>query len=299
MSFISNFKRFIPISVKNCIKYKPWMGDKYYLEKLFKKTMGRELNTKNPQTFSEKLQWIKLYDRNPEYTRMVDKYEAKNYIAEKVGKDYLIPTLGVWDNFNKINFNELPNSFVIKTTHDSGGIVICANKNDLDIKRTKEIVNKSLKTDYWITKREWAYKNVKPRIIAETYIGKDLRDYRFYCFNGEPKFVYVYTNKSHTSIEKPEPAYCDIFDIDWKLMPFHQNSLNSGFVIDKPSNFNKMVDIAKKLSNNVPFLRVDYYEVNNQLYIGELTLYPGAGFAKFYPDSYDKKIGDLVLLKQN
>jgi hypothetical protein len=267
----------------------------------YKVIMGKKLNLKNPQTFNEKLQWLKLNNRRPEYIRMVDKYEVRKYIADMIGEKYLIPLLGVWNNPDEIDFDELPNQFALKCNHNSGlGMCICKDKSKLNIKAVKKELWKGLKQDYYLTGREWPYKDVPRKIIAEKYLGNDLTDYRFYCFNGTPRLVYVYQNKSDTGLKKPEPAFCDIFDMLWNLMPYHQKSINSNKEICKPNNFDYMLYFAKKLSGGIPFLRVDYYEVDERLLIGELTLFPGSGMASFTPTEWDRTLGDWIELpKEN
>lgn len=271
-----------------------WMGDEKYLKKKFYAKMGVDLDLDNPEAFNEKLQWLKLHDKKDIYTTMVDKYEAKKYVADKIGEEYIIPTLGVYDKFDEIDFDKLPNQFIMKCTHDSGGIVVCKDKANLNIAATKKKVNKALKRNFYYTGREWPYKNVKPRIIIEKYMGDDLVDYRFYCFSGVPKYVYQYISESQADNSKPEPAHCNIYDMNWELQDFHQASLPSAKKYAAPKNFKKMIELAKILSKGVPFLRVDFYEISGKAYFGELTFYPGAGFSEFHPEEWDKKFGDLL-----
>ena len=189
--------------------------DKLYLKYKFYKKMKKQLNLDNPQTFNEKLQWLKLYDRNPEYTRMVDKYEVKKYVAEKIGEEYIIPTLGVWNKFEDIDFEELPNQFVLKCTHDSGGVVICKDKSTFDFNAANKKLTHCLKRNYFWKGREWPYKNIKPRIIAEQYIAEDLVDYKFMCFSGEVKCSFICTNRFST-----QGLHVTFFDREWNLLPF-------------------------------------------------------------------------------
>ena len=268
--------------------------DKLFLKLKYKVIMRKKIDFSNPQTFNEKLQWLKLYDRNPEYTKMVDKYEAKKYVSDIIGEEYIIPTLGIYDKFDDIDFEKLPNQFVIKCTHDSGGLVIVRDKKNIDIKMIKKIITKSLKRNFYYSYREWPYKHVKPRIIVEKYMHdcnqKDLIDYKFFCFNGYPKFLYV-----SQGLENHETARMDFLDLNFNKMPFKRNDYDNFKIIpEKPLNFEKMKDFAKKLSKKTTFVRVDFYEVNSKLYFSELTFFPNAGFMRVEPVEWDKKIGKML-----
>lgn len=281
-------------TIKNFIKN--LLPDIIYLKLLFRRRMGKKLNLKNPITFNEKLQWLKLYDRNPEYTKMVDKYKVREYIANTIGEQYLVPLLGVYNNFDEIDFSKLPNQFVLKCTHDSGGLVICKDKDNFDIKQAKKKINNSLEQNYYYRAREWPYKNVAPKVICEKYMeeksGIDLKDFKFMCFNGVVKCIFVCSNRNSEN-----GLNIDIYDENWDLMPFGRPQYpNSGIKIEKPMNFEKMIKISEKLSENIPFLRVDFYEINGNLFFGELTLYPGAGFEKFQPEEYDEILGSWIEL---
>ncbi|WP_186431543.1 ATP-grasp fold amidoligase family protein [Clostridium sp. BSD9I1] len=277
------------------IYYKHCVSDIDFIKKMYKKKFNKEFNLENPQTFNEKLQWLKLYDRNPLYTKLVDKHEVRKYIAKTIGKEYLIPLIGVWDRFNDIDFSKLPNQFVLKCTHDSGGLIICKDKNKLNIDVAKEKINKSLRRNYYYHSREWPYKNVKPRIICEKYMVDEscveLKDYKFMCFNGEVKCSFVCLNRN-----SPNGLNVDFYDMNWKPMPFERHYSSSGVLIPKPKNFNKMVQFAERLSKDIPFVRVDFYETNGLLYFGELTFYPGAGFEEFTPEFYDYLLGSWIEL---
>ena len=271
------------------------LPDDTYLKLLYRGFLGEKLNLNNPKTFNEKLQWLKLYNRNPFYTGLVDKYEVRSYIGKKMGEEYLIPLLGVYNTFEEIDFDKLPNKFVLKCTHDSGGLVICRNKNKLDLKKTKKKINKCLKKNFYYSGREWPYKNIRPRIICEKYMvdesDLELKDYKFMCFNGDVKCSFVCLNRNSQS-----GLNVDFYDMDWNLMPFERHYPSSGKKISKPKNFNKMVSFAKILSRDFPFLRVDFYEVNGRLYFGELTFYPGSGFEEFSPKMYDEMLGSWLVL---
>lgn len=273
--------------VRRCIP------DKIFLKHVFYRNMGKKLDIKNPKTFNEKLQWLKLYDRNPQYTKLVDKYEVRKYISQLIGEEYLIPLIGVWGRFDDIDFNSLPNQFVLKCTHDSGGLVICRDKSKLDINVAREKINKSLNRNFYYQGREWPYKNVKPRIICEKYMVDEsmveLKDYKFMCFNGEVKCSFVCLNRQSLA-----GLNVDFYDIDWNPMPFERHYPSSGTVIPKPKNYSKMVEFAEILSKNIPFVRVDFYEANGQLYFGELTFYPGSGYEEFAPESYDYLLGSWI-----
>lgn len=224
---------------------------------------------------------------------MVDKYEAKEYVKNIIGEKYIIPTIAVYDNFDNIDFNILPNKFVIKSTHDCGGIIICEDKNKLDIDYSRKKICKSLKRNYYYTNREWPYKNVKPKIIIEKYMknenNKGLDDYKIFCFNGNPYCILVCSNRNGNF------KNTDFYDINWNLLPFtrelHENNPKKN---KEPKNLKEMLEIAKKLSKNIPFVRVDLYEINGKVYFGELTFYPSAGFESFKPASWDYKLGEML-----
>lgn len=273
-----------------------WMDDELYLRIAFRIRMGERLNLENPQTLNEKLQWLKLYDHRPEYVTMVDKYEAKKYISNIVGDEYVLPALGVWDSFDKINFDNLPNQFVLKCTHDSGGIVICRDKSEFDFSKARKKINKCLKHNYFYGSREWAYKNVKPRIIAEPYVldesGVELKDYKIFCFNGVPDYVEVDFNRWIEHKLNP-------YDFDWNPLNFCDDSPNDYSAnIPKPMQLEKMRELAATLSKNYPFMRVDFYSINDNIYIGELTLQPGSGYIQYHPKDRDLFYGKKLELKR-
>lgn len=257
--------------------------------------LGKDVNLKKPSTFNEKLQWLKLHDRKPEYVNMVDKYEVRKYISETIGENYLIPLLGVYNSFDEIDFNSLPRQFVLKCTHDSGGIVICKDKNKFDSDEARVKIKSCLKRNFYYHGMEWPYKNIKPRIICEKYMvdesGTELKDYKFMCFNGKVKCISVCWNRYSEG-----GLNIGFYDVDWEPMiadiKRHLNSSN----VAKPKNFNSMLEIAEKLSNSMIFVRVDFYEAYGQLYFGEMTLYPGSGFEKFDPDSFDYLMGSWIQL---
>lgn len=293
-NLLKNPKRIVPVLVNRGVFN--WLSDETILKIQYRDRIGEELNLKDPRTFNEKLQWLKLYDRNPRYTTLVDKYEVREYIAKTIGEEYLIPLLGVYNKFEEIDFNKLPNEFVLKCTHDSGGQVICKNKNEFDIDIARKRINRCLKRNYYYYGREWPYKNVKPRIICEKYIvdksSNELKDYKFMCFNGKVKCIFVCSNRNSST-----GLRIDIYDTNWNLMPFGRpKSPGTGIKIPKPENFQKMCTFAQKLSRDIPFVRVDFYEANGQLYFGELTFYPASGFEKFSPETYDYILGSWLEL---
>ena len=292
----SILKKILPESLIRIIAYKPWMNDEQYLKQKYKRIFGKELNFENPQTFNEKLQWLKLYDRNPEYTKMVDKYEAKKYVASIIGEEYIIPTLGVWDRFEDIDFESLPNQFVLKTTHDSGGVVICNDKNNFDYKTARKKLNSSLKRNFYLMGREWPYKAVKPRILAEVYMEdeetKDLRDYKFFCFDGDVKALFIATERQN----KNEETKFDFFDADFNHLDVRNGHPNAKVLPSKPICFEQMKKLAGILSKGIPQLRVDFYEINGNVYFGELTFFHWSGFVPFEPKSFDKIFGDWIIL---
>ncbi|EPC05289.1 hypothetical protein HMPREF0994_06957 [Lachnospiraceae bacterium 3_1_57FAA_CT1] len=276
--------------------YLDCLSDKMYLKLVFRAKMGMRLNLQNPQTFNEKLQWLKLHDRKPEYTSMVDKYEAKKYVAERIGEEYIIPTLGVWDNFEEIDFDSLPNQFVLKTTHDSGGVVICRDKISFDKKKAREKLEKSLKRNYYMQGREWPYKDVKPRIIAEQYMvdesGYELKDYKLFCFDGFAKAMFIASDRYKAG----EETKFDFFDMDFKHLPFTNGHPNAEHEIKRPESFEKMKELAGKLSEGIPQVRVDFYDINGQIYFGELTLSHWGGMVPFKPEEWDYKFGEWIKL---
>ena len=278
------------------VRVAPIIPDRLYLKWLFRLKMGKKLDLDNPRTFSEKLQWLKLYNRKPEYTQMVDKYEAKRYVAGIIGEEYIIPTLGVWDRVEDINFDQLPNQFVLKCTHDSGGIVICSDKSKLDINAAKKKLKRSLTRDFYAQNREWPYKNVKHRIIGEAYMvdesGYELKDYKWFCYNGEPKALFIATDRG---LEGEETKF-DFFDADFNHLPFTNGHPNSPHPVLKPQSFEKMKELAAKLSQGQPHLRVDFYDINGRIYFGELTFYHWSGMVPFEPEEWDYKFGEWIKL---
>jgi len=272
------------------------LPDKLYLQIYYRLIFGKKLNLKNPQTFNEKLQWLKLYNRRAEYTTMVDKYEVKKYVAERIGEEYIIPTLGVWDRFDDIDFDSLPDQFVLKCTHDSGGLVICRDKAQLDMATTKAKLEWSLNRNYYLHGREWPYEEVKPRILAEAYMEdnqtRELRDYKFFCFDGEVKALFIASDRQ---IEGEETKF-DFFDAEYNHLPFINGHPNAKTPPEKPQCFEEMKELAAKLSKGIPHLRVDFYEVDGKIYFGELTFSHWSGMMPFEPEQWDYTFGSWITL---
>lgn len=254
---------------------------------------NKKIDFKNPKTFNEKLQWLKLYDHNPQYTQLVDKFEVREYIKKEIGEKYLIPIYGVWDKFEDIDFNSLPNQFVLKCTHDSGSVVICKDKETLNIRDIKSKFNKALKKSFYYSSREWPYKNIKPRIICEELLvdesGYELKDYKFFCFNGEPKVIHVMSNRGKGKM------YVNHYDLDW--LEFGSGRLNykkNPDKILKPNELTKMIEVCRILSKGLPFVRIDFYHTPKTIFFGEMTFYPASGFLQFADEGEDLLLGSWL-----
>lgn len=259
----------------------------YYV--IFKK----KLRLENPQTYNEKIQWLKLYDHQPTYTNLVDKLSAKEIIGKLIGHNHIIKTIDYWDNFDDIDFDTLPEQFVLKTTHDSGTVIICKDKSKFDIVNARRIIDKSLKKNYYWEWREWPYKNIEPRIMAEEYMvdesGVGLKDYKFFCFDGVPKFMFIASDRGIDT-------RFDFFDTDFNHLPFINGYKNSNKKISKPYGFEKMIELSKIISKNYKHVRVDFYDINGEIYFGEFTLYHWSGLVPFEPEEWDYKLGELIKL---
>jgi len=272
-----------------------FLPDDKYLRLIFRLRMGRRLDLENPKTFNEKQQWLKIHNRKPQYTIMADKYLAKQYVADKVGKQYVVPLLGVWDKFDDIDFDSLPDRFVLKCNHDSGTVIICRDKATLDRKKAKKDLEKSLKRNYYKIKREWPYKDIVPRIIAEEYLeeeqGKNLSDYKFFCFNGEPRVMYIIECASETHTKA-------CFGLDGSYLDLEIDDPRPETPPTVPPCFDEMKRLATKLSEGLPFIRVDFFYVKGHLYVGELTFFHESGFADIRPVDWDVKLGDMLDLSR-
>lgn len=272
-----------------------FLSDEKYLRLLFRLRMGRKLDLDNPKTFCEKLQWLKIHGREEIYTTMADKYLAKQFIAGKIGEKYVVPLLGVWDRFDDIDFDALPDKFVLKCNHDSGSAIICRDKTKLDKENARKILEKSLKTDYFILKREWPYKNINRRIIAEEYLedepGVNLFDYKFFCLNGIPRIMYVIEGAS----DNPTEAF---FDMNQNYLDLEMEDPRPEIPPRLPESFDEMKRLAAELSDGVPFLRVDFFCVKGRLYVGELTFFHESGFGEIKPKEWDEKLGNMLDLSR-
>lgn len=272
------------------------LPDSLYLKIMFRLEMGYKLNLEKPHTFNEKLQWLKLYNRDPKYTQMVDKFEAKTVAENILGNDYIIPTLGVWNRFEDIDFSSLPDRFVLKTTNGGGGggVIICRDKNNLNLASVAEQLNSSLKENIYHQFKEWPYKNVIPRILAEKFMvdeSGELRDYKFYCFNGEPKVFLVASERF-----SGHRTYFDYFDMEGNHLPFTQGGMNNPITPTLPSTFEEMKQVAMKLSHGLPHVRIDLYSVDEKVYFGEFTFFDSSGFEKFTPWEWDDIFGNWLKL---
>lgn len=274
-----------------------WMPDSMYLKNKYRTLLGRKLDLDNPKSFNEKLQWLKIHDRKSAYTTMVDKYAVKQYVANRIGEEYIIPTLGVWKHFDDIDFDNLPNQFVLKCTHDSGGLVICKDKRMLDKAVAKKKIETCLKRNYYWSGREWPYKNVPKRIIAEQYLSNDeksdeLSDYKVLCFNGEPKLIEIHKGRfsgHHTQ---------DFYDVNWNKTEFEQpEDPLSDEIMEKPVFADKMLELSRILAENIPHVRIDWYYTGGKLLFGEITFFDGSGFCPFI-DNQDEILGSWITLPQ-
>lgn len=272
------------------------LSDKAFLKSQYYLHMGKRLSLSNPQTYNEKLNWLKLYDRKPIYTTLVDKYSVKYYVSRIIGEEYIIPTIGVWDSFDDIDFNQLPDQFVLKTTHGGGntGVVVCKDKKEFDIDAARTKLKKSLRTNIYNSSREWPYKNVERRIIAEKYIEDsttgELADYKFFCFNGEVKALFVGTERGTGDVK------FDYYDSDYNHLDLVQYHPMSKHPLPKPKHFELMKELASKLSNGFPHIRVDLYECNDSVYFGEITFYHHGGLVPFHPEKWDYVFGSWIEL---
>ncbi len=273
-----------------------FLSDKFFLKCMYKAEFNRRLDLQKPCGFNEKLQWLKLRDREPQYIEMVDKYEAKRFVADKIGEEYIIKTLGLWQDFDSIDFNQLPEQFVIKCTHDSAGLVICRDKKTFDIDAARQKIHRCLKQNYYYAGREWPYKNIKPRVLAEAYMEDhtlgELRDYKFFTFMGEPRVMHLVSNRQNQN----EETYGDFFDMDFKHLDLTMGHNNAPIPPKKPENFEKMKAFARVLAKGTRHLRVDFYEVDGHLYFGELTFYQDSGLADIQPPEWNNTLGSWIQL---
>ncbi|HUN01333.1 MAG TPA: ATP-grasp fold amidoligase family protein [Niabella sp.] len=270
----------------------PFMSDRLYLKLLFPLGTGYRLNLKNPQTYNQKLQWLNLNYRDPLLCKLADKHDVKNYVKEMIGEEYVVKSYGVWRSFEEIDFNTLPAQFVLKTTHDSGGIVICKDKSTLDLEKAREKINRHLKKNLFYTFREWVYKNIEPRIIAEEFLVDEskveLKDYKFFCFNGEPKAMFIATGRQSGN------TMFDFYDISFNHLDIIQGYPQSGKIVEKPKNYALMVELAGKLSKGLPHVRIDFYNIDGKILFGEYTFFHFAGIEPFQPQKWDYEFGSWI-----
>ncbi len=274
------------------------LPDFIYLKWTFRLKMGYSPNLKSPKSFSEKLLWLKLYNRNKDYTVMVDKVKVKDFVAPLIGDEYIIPTLGVWEDPEKIDFDSLPNRFVLKVNHNSGkGMYICKDKSKMDVEKVKARLREGLKENYYLQNREWPYKDVPRRILAEQYIDpkpsvQDLPDYKWYCFGGEPKFCQVIQDRNTCET-------IDFFDADWNHQEFvglNPKAGNAVMMPARPKHLDTHLQIARKLSKNIPFSRIDLYDTGERVYFGEISFFPASGMGSFRPEQYNEILGQMIIL---
>ena len=281
---------------KLCNVFMKTMPDRIYLEMMYQIRLNQRLNLKNPQTFNEKLNWLKLYDRDPAYTQMADKYEVRKYITQKIGDEYLIPLLGVWDTPEQIDYDTLPDQFVLKCTHDSGSVLICRKKSEFDKIYAAQSLNKTLEQNYFYPSREWPYKNIKPKIIAEKYMEDEseteLKDYKIYNFNGKPYLIQVDFGRfihHERNLYSTKWEYIDQ-EIEYPTNPQKK--------IVKPEKLELMLELAAILSDGIPSVRTDFYSIKDRIYFGEITFYQEGGFARFSSEEYARKLGNMICLPE-
>ena len=273
-----------------------FIPDRLYLQLCFRIRMGHWPNLDSPRTFSEKLQWLKLYDRRPDYTRLADKLAVRDHVEKTIGAQHLIPLLGVWDTAEEIDFDALPDRFVLKCTHDSDSAVLCPDKAQLDVEKARASLARHLAKNYYGASREWSYRDIPPRVIAEQFMvdesGRELKDYKFFCFDGEPRALFIASDRA----SKTEETKFDFFDMDFRLLPFTNGHPNSGRPIPRPKTFEEMKALARTLSRGWPHVRVDLYDVNGQIYFGELTFAHWGGLTPFVPEEWDAHFGRWLRL---
>ena len=269
------------------------LSDEAYLKKKYRAKMGKELDLTTPKTYNEKLNWLKLYYRNPLYPILADKYMVKDYVAHKIGEEYIIPTIGIWDSYDEIDFDKLPNQFVLKCTHDSGGLVICKDKKKFDYQYARKKIVKSLERNYYLIGREWQYNEIPRKIIGEQYLEdaftNELRDYKFFCFNGVVKAMFIATDR-----QSKNPTTFDFFDDKFNHLAIKQGHPNANTALEKPINFELMKQLAEILSSDIPHVRVDFYEVDGKVYFGEMTFFHFDGTTPFDPPMWDEVFGEWI-----
>ena len=269
-----------------------WWPDALWLRMIYRSRFHRPLNLAHPRSFNEKLNWLKLYDRNPLYTRLANKYEAKQYVSERIGPEYVVPCYGVWDRFDDIDFDKLPDQFVLKCTHDSGGMCLCKDKASLDKAAAKERLERTQRNNFFWWTREWPYKNIRPQILADELLddhtGKTLRDYKFWCFGGVPRYMYCTV--------KAADIYENFYDMDFQPVAIDHGFRRAEPEFEKPACFELMKELAAKLSEGIPFVRIDFFLVEGRVYFGEFTFYDWAGMRPFRDYSQDLELGEHIVI---
>lgn len=303
MNIIGKIKRIV-LDKKYRFQYRLCKGhfdsltDEAYLKKIYKLYVGRKLNLESPATYTEKLQWLKLHDRQPIYTVMQDKYLVREFIAKTIGEEYLIPLLGVWEDPKEIDFDSLPNQFVLKCNHDCASVIICRDKSELDRDAAIEKLKECLRRNYWIGGREWAYKGIPPKVIAEQYLqdgsSETLTDYKFFCCNGKAKMLLLASGTAHTKERR-----LDYYDTDFHRLPIVRGSIaNSQIDNKKPEQLDLLISLAEKIASGIPFIRVDFYLIQGKPYFGEVAFYPSSGLAEFHPIEWEKRVGSWIDISQ-
>lgn len=296
---INNLKKYIFNPAKLVVPlgsrgYLKWVSDKKYLEIAYRSKTGKKIDLNNPKTFNEKLQWLKLYNRRPEYTVYADKYAVRSYIANTIGEEYLIPLIAVYDSVDEINWEKLPKQFALKYSHGSGTNIICKDRSELDIRTSTKKLKKWMKMNWFWFGREWPYTNIKPKILCEKYIvdgsGKDLKDYKFMCFNGVPKLIHVISER------KGSHHFLNYFNLDWKEVDLPREKKKNPSMLTKPIYLEKMIEISKTLSQDIPFVRIDLYSTEYGIYFGEITFFPTSGYIGFAKEEDDALLGSWIRL---
>ncbi len=294
ISRLDSFSIFMALGSRGPLR---WMDDKTYIQLLYQCRFHKKPDLNEPKTYNEKLQWLKLYDRRSEYTDLVDKYQVKKIVGPIIGEEHIIPTLGVWDSYDEIPFDELPDRFVLKCTHDSGGVVFIRDSHSFSREKVKKFLEKHLKSNYYWVGREWPYKNIKPRILAEEYLedwegSADLSDYKVHCFGGVPRLVQLLNGRFSDGETRN-----DFYTGNWERLALRRigygNALSPA---NRPDELPELLSLAKKLSNGIPYVRTDFYISKHKIYFGEMTFFPSSGFTPFVPETYDDLFGDWIIL---
>lgn len=273
----------------------PHLPARTAIKMMYRYRFGKKLDLDHPRTYNEKLQWLKVNDIHPEYGRLVDKIEVKKHVADLIGEEHVIPTLRTYDTVDEIDWDALPERFVLKTNHGCGRMVICKDKSKLDIEAEKKMLREAMRYDYTRYNNEYPYRYVRHRLLVEPFMEDEtgeLRDYKFFCFDGEPFCLFVTTDRSKEDVE----TKYDFYDMDWNFLPFTNDDPNSGVLIPRPAHFEEMKEIASKLSKGYPHVRVDLYNINGIIYFGELTFFSASGLDPFDPEEWDYILGEKIKL---